>query len=66
MAGISLAFLMLTRTNVLSPGYVFALMALFGTTRAFYHPVRKSLAPNIVAPQHLPGALALHGAACKV
>ncbi|MDO6584716.1 MFS transporter [Salipiger sp. 1_MG-2023] len=66
MAVISMGFLWLTQAGQLSAGHVFALMALFGAARAFYNPVRQSLAPNLVIARHLPAALALNSSAFKI
>tara|TARA_R100000935_G_scaffold25088_1_gene44748 strand:+ start:29211 stop:30413 length:1203 start_codon:yes stop_codon:yes gene_type:complete len=66
MGLIPVALLALTRTQTILPGYVFGLMALFGAARAFYNPVRQSLAPNIVSAKDLPAALALNSSVFKI
>ena len=39
-------------------GVVFAIMAVFGTARAFYNPARQSIVPNLVPEKHLAQAIA--------
>ena len=44
---------------------IFALLAAFGTARAFYNPARQSIVPNLVPPEDLGGAIALNTTAAQ-
>jgi MFS family permease len=43
--------------------YIFLLLALFGTARAFYNPARQAIVPNIVPPASLANAITLNATA---
>ena len=42
---------------------ILALLALFGTARAFFNPARQSILPNLVPPRHLGNAIAVNSTA---
>jgi MFS family permease len=43
--------------------YIFALLALLGTARAFYNPARQAIVPNLVPAHDLPNAITLNSTA---
>lgn len=66
MGIVSACFLALTWSGYLTPGYVFVLSGIFGLTRAFYNPVRQSLATNMVVAADLPKAMAINSSSFKI
>lgn len=59
-AGLFAAIALRGGTDVL---YIFALLALFGTARAFYNPARQAIVPNLVPARDLPNAITLNSTA---
>jgi MFS family permease len=47
-------------------GVVFAIMAVFGTARAFYNPARQSIVPNLVPEKHLAQAIATTSSGAQI
>ena len=47
-------------------GMVFAIMAVFGTARAFYNPARQSIVPNLVPEKHLAQAIATTSSGAQI
>ena len=62
-AACGLAFLGLTVSGRISPGWIFAILAVFGTARAFVNPAASSLIPNLVPERDLAGAIAISSSA---
>jgi len=60
------AFLILTLTGTIGVGLIFALLALFGTARAFVNPAAQSLVPNLVPAEDLAGAIAWNSSAWQI
>lgn len=50
----ALGLFAVTGAGIATNWMIFVIIALFGTTRAFYNPARQSLVPNIVPTSHLP------------
>jgi len=46
-----------------SVAVILALLAVFGTARAFFNPARQSILPNLVPPRHLGNAIAVNSTA---
>jgi MFS family permease len=63
VAGSLLAFTSLGGSSVL---IIFALLATFGTARAFFGPAVQALLPNIVPPRMLANAIALNSSAWQL
>ena len=63
VAGYLLVFTAMGSSNVL---VIFALLATFGTARAFFGPAVQSLLPNIVPPKMLANAIALNSSAWQL
>lgn len=59
-SGIFTAIAMQGGTDVI---YIFLLLALFGTARAFYNPARQAIVPNLVPAHDLPNAITLSSTA---
>ncbi len=55
----ALTFCFLTVTGTITPGRIFALLAVFGVARAFMNPAAQSLIPNLVPESDLSSAIAL-------
>src|SRR5207253_8534537 len=53
-------------TGVSSPAPIFAVMALFGTTRAFNMPTGQALLPNLVPRADFGSAVAINSSALQV
>ena len=66
MAGCAALFALIARTGMSDVLYIFALLAVFGTVRAFYNPARQSIVPNIVPARDLANAIALNTTAHNV
>ncbi len=66
MALAAICLLWLTATGIPHVGYVFLLMALFGTARAFFNPARTSIVPNLVPPEHLANAITINTGASQI
>jgi MFS family permease len=47
-------------------GYIFMLMAVFGTARAFYNPARQSIVPNLVPKKDLANAIATTSSGAQI
>ncbi|MBB4121358.1 MFS transporter [Martelella radicis] len=58
--------LMITVLGVFSPWPVFALLAVFGTERAFSGPALQSLAPNLVPEKDLANAIAWNSSSWQI
>ncbi|MCD7058615.1 MFS transporter [Pelagibacterium xiamenense] len=59
----ALALFAVTGAGIATNWMIFLIIALFGTTRAFYNPARQSLVPNIVPTSLLPPAVAANATA---
>ncbi len=55
-----------TRAGLDAVGPVFAVLAVFGTARAFYNPARQAIVPNLVPPDMLAQAIALNTTGAQV
>ena len=66
MAGCAALFALIARTGMSDVLFIFALLAVFGTVRAFYNPARQSIVPNIVPARDLANAIALNTTAHNV
>jgi len=62
----ALALLVLTASDAIAVGAIFALLIVFGATRAFMNPAAQSLVPNLVPVADLAGAIALFSASWQV
>ncbi len=65
-AACGLALLVLTLGGAISPGWIFAILAVFGTARAFMNPAASSLIPNLVPERDLAGAIAISSSAWQI
>ena len=65
-AACGLAFLVLTVTGSISPGWIFSILVVFGTARAFMNPAASSLVPNLVPGRDLSSAIALSSSAWQI
>lgn len=63
MALVAAGLLAVARSETPPVLLVFALIAVFGTARAFYNPARQSIIANLVPPERLAGAVALNSSA---
>ncbi len=63
MAACSALLFWMTRNGIGHVGLIFAVVALFGTARAFYAPARQALLPNLVPAEALPSAIAINTSA---
>jgi|TARA_A100001391_G_scaffold87150_1_gene57553 MFS family permease len=61
----AIALFAVTGAGIATNWMMFLIIALFGTTRAFYNPARQSLVPNIVPTSHLPPAVAANATATQ-
>lgn len=50
-------------SGVRQVGLIYALLLLFGVTRAFANPASQAIVPNLVPPEHLSNAIAWHASA---
>lgn len=66
MLAVGVLFLFLSLSGLPEIWPVFALLAVLGTTRAFYQPAANSLVPNLVPPDDFPNAVAWHTSMNKV
>ncbi|MFT7106039.1 MAG: MFS family permease [Yoonia sp.] len=66
MATGATGLLLLTAKGIPHVGFVFLLMAVFGTARAFYNPARQSIVPNLVPPKHLAQAVATTSSGAQI
>lgn len=66
MAGCAGLFALIAQSGTSNILYIFALLAVFGTIRAFYNPARQSIVPNIVPDGDLANAIALNTTAHNV
>jgi MFS family permease len=66
MATASGGLFYLTVQGLTHVGPVFALLALFGTARAFYNPARQSIVPNLVPANHLSNAIAINSSSQQI
>jgi MFS family permease len=60
------AFVLLTVTGLITAGWIFALLFVFGIARAFMNPASSSLVPNLVPPEDFAGAVALSSTSWQV
>lgn len=66
MATGATGLLLLTTSGIPHVGFIFLLMAVFGTARAFYNPARQSIVPNLVPPNHLAQAIATTSSGAQI
>lgn len=62
-AACALAILVLTLRGIAGPGPIFAVLAVFGTARAFFGPAAVSLVANLVPPKDFANAVAWNSSA---
>ncbi len=60
------ALLLFLMEDVRDVRLIFAVLAVFGTARAFYTPAAQSLLPNLVPPEHLASAIAWNSSSNQI
>ncbi len=65
-AACAFAILAFTLTGTISPGRIFAVLAVFGVARAFLNPAAQSLIPNLVPQKDLASAIALSSSSWQI
>ena len=65
-AACGLTLLVLTVTGAITPGRIFAILAVFGVARAFMNPAAQSLLPNLVPERELSSAIALSSSSWQI
>ena len=66
MALVAAGLMILSQSGLTGVAPVFALLAVFGTARAFHSPARQSIVPNLVPPERLKGAIAVNSLAHQI